>query len=108
MNFITNVTYRTQLNSKVSKCLNSCLQKVRCTCSVGLHSKVGFLTDSMERGCSSMQLLTETEVMLEYPGFIHFGTGSPMGDHMDAGDDQTGMRNHMDKGDAWRHLCKVK
>ena len=55
-----------------------------------------------------MQLLTETEVMLEYPGFIHFGTGSPMGDHMDAGDDQTGMRNPMDKGDAWRNLCKLK
>jgi hypothetical protein len=37
------------------------------------------------------------------------GTGSPVrGDHMDAGDDQTGMRDHMDAGDAWRNLCKLK
>ena len=30
------------------------------------------------------------------------------GDHMDAGDDQTGMRDHMNAGDAWRNLCKLK
>jgi hypothetical protein len=27
---------------------------------------------------------------------------------MDVGDDQTGMRDHMDVGDAWRNLCKLK
>jgi hypothetical protein len=27
---------------------------------------------------------------------------------MDAGDDQTGMRDHMDAGDAWNNLCKLK
>ena len=27
---------------------------------------------------------------------------------MDAGDDQTGMRDHKDAGDAWRNLCKLK
>ena len=27
---------------------------------------------------------------------------------MNAGDDQSGMRDHMDEGDAWRNLCKQK
>ena len=27
---------------------------------------------------------------------------------MDAGDDQTGMRDHMEESGAWRNLCKLK
>jgi hypothetical protein len=47
--------------------------------------------------------------MLMYPGFIHFGTGSPVrGHHMDEGDGQTGTGDHMDEGDAWRNLCILK
>ena len=52
--------------------------------------------------------MKEIEDILEYPGFIHFEAGSPVRVHMNAGDDQTGMRDHMDAGEAWRNLCKQK